>query len=176
MKKIMIAAMLVLNINAIAQNNAYSVSIDPDDGGKIFNGPVTFADLEKETTFSWLKQGKDEYTPDAAAMGKLGALHNYTMVVFLGTWCDDSHNLIPRLDKVLQLNGYPMDKLAMYGVDHEKKTKNGEQKKYGITNVPTIILFDFGGKEAGRITESVRRSIEEDLAAIISGDQQPQPK
>ena len=55
----------------------------------------------------------------------------------------------------------------MYGVDRAKTTRNGDEKKYGITLVPTIILFK-DGKEVGRITETVKKSIEEDLATIIS--------
>ena len=94
-------------------------------------------------------------------------MKQYTMVVFLGTWCDDSHYLIPRLERVLQMINYPQSKLTMYGVDRAKTAKNGEEIKYGVTLVPTIILFK-DGKEVGRITETVKKTIEEDLASIIS--------
>jgi thiol-disulfide isomerase/thioredoxin len=88
-------------------------------------------------------------------------------VVFIGTWCDDSHYLLPKLTKVLQLAGYPLTGVTMYGTDRDKKTKNGEQAQYGITLVPTIILLK-NGKEAGRITESALKSVEEDLAKMVS--------
>ncbi len=93
-------------------------------------------------------------------------LKDYTIVIFMGTWCDDSHNIIPKLEKTLKEIDYPLSGVTMYGVDRAKTTKNGENKTYNISRVPTIILFK-GGKEAGRITETVLKSVEADLAAIL---------
>ena len=88
------------------------------------------------------------------------------MVVFMGTWCDDSHELIPKLEQLLQMTGFPAASVTMYATDHAKKTKGGEDKQYNITLVPTVIIIA-NGKEVGRITESVEKSIDADLAAII---------
>ena len=88
------------------------------------------------------------------------------MVVFLGTWCDDSHELIPKLEKVLQLIQYPQSSLTMFGVDRAKTTTTHDEKQYKITLVPTIIVFD-KDREIGRITESVQKSIEADLEAML---------
>ena len=167
MKKIIFACILLISTSALAQTPTYLTSKDSVDGGIIFNGPITFEDLNSELTFTWLMQA-NEYKPYDKIVDYLKTyLPDYTMIVFMGTWCDDSHYLIPRLERVLQLTNYPASKLTMYGVDRAKNTKNGEDKKYGITLVPTIILFK-DGKEIGRITESVKKSIEEDLAAIIT--------
>lgn len=156
-------------MSATAQNiHSYTITRDTVTDGLIFNGPITFADLNNEKSFDWLKSGYDEYTPDAKQLAYLRTnLPEYRMVVFMGTWCDDSHYLIPKLEKVLQLTGYPMQQYTMYGANREKKTIGNEHEKYGITLVPTIILFD-KDHEIGRITESVNTSIEADLAAIIS--------
>ena len=67
---------------------------------------------------------------------------------------------------LIQTN-YPLSKVTMYGTDRAKTTKNGEEKKYNITLVPTIIVMK-NGKEVGRITETVKKTIEDDLAAIIT--------
>ena len=164
----MIIAALLLMMSTHTQAQTTYVTAKDDDGGLIFNGPITFADLNKEASFVWLKSGEKEYTPQEQATLYLTAyLKNYTMVVFMGTWCDDSHYLIPRLERVLQMIDYPASKLTMYGVTRAKTTKNGEEKKYNITLVPTIILYK-NGKEMGRITETVKKTIEEDLAAIIA--------
>ena len=79
------------------------------------------------------------------------------------------HYLVPKLEKVLEKANYPMSMLTMYGVDREKTTRKGDQAKYNITLVPTIMLFK-DGKEIGRITESAAKSVEEDLAAMIVKD------
>ena len=170
MKKIFsfsLVLIFAMNINAMAQMPPYATYKDSVDGGVIYNGRITFDDLNKELSFTWLNV-VHEYKPSENVIDFLQTyLKPYTMVVFMGTWCDDSHYLIPRFERVLQLINYPSSNLTMYGVDRAKTTKDGDEKKYGITLVPTIILFK-DGKEVGRITETVKKTIEEDLAAIIS--------
>jgi thiol-disulfide isomerase/thioredoxin len=170
MKKILAALLLMISMNGTAQDKTYSVSKDPKGEGLVYNGLITFDDLNKEATFTWLKSGSDEYKPDQRKVEflKNHFVHDdeYSLVVFLGTWCDDSHELIPKLEKVLQLADVPKSKITMYGVDREKTTQNHEENKYKIKFVPTIIVYH-GDKEAGRITESVQKSIEADLAAMF---------
>ncbi|MCW3122335.1 MAG: thioredoxin, partial [Flavipsychrobacter sp.] len=139
-------------------------------GEQVFNGQLTFEDLDREKTFDWFKKGRDEYNPDPRTMIDLRPkLAEYSMVVFLGTWCDDSHVLVPKLERVMAMANYPVRQIAMYGTDREKTTKNGEQKKYKVTLVPTVILLK-DNKEVGRITETVQKSVEADLLAIIEKD------
>ena len=159
--------MFIMSISAKAQVPVYVTYKDSVDGGVVYDRLITFDDLNKEGSFTWLDVSK-EYKPSEDVIQFLQTyIKPYTMVVFMGTWCDDSHYLIPRLERVLQMINYPSSKLTIYGVDRAKHTRNGEDKKYGITLVPTIIIFK-DGKEVGRITESVKKSIEEDLSAIIS--------
>jgi thiol-disulfide isomerase/thioredoxin len=173
MKGILLSLILIMSIKAMPQSATYSISTDTtkeeNKYSLIFNGSISFSDLDKESTFMWLKNG-GEYKPQEKETRYLREnLKNYSMVVFMGTWCDDSHELIPKLEKLLQIINYPQSHITMYGVDREKKTKNGENKTYNITLVPTIILFR-DSQEIGRITESVQKSIEADLAAIIEKD------
>src|SRR6185503_6168459 len=104
MKKILAAALLMISINGMAQNTGYTTSKDAKNGDIIFNGRITFDDLNKETTFTWLKKGCDEYKPDEKKVEfiKYHFTHDdkYSVVVFLGTWCDDSHELVPKLEKI----------------------------------------------------------------------------
>jgi thiol-disulfide isomerase/thioredoxin len=169
MKRLLIAALILASMTATAQKT-FTVVQDAQLHEPVYNGLVTFDDLDREPAFDWLKKGGAAYQPDGKKIDYLRAmLPQYAMVVFLGTWCGDSKNLIPKFEKVLLLTGYPQHKLTMYCVDMEKRTTHGEQKKYDITNVPTFILYK-NGKEAGRVTESVHTSIEADLSAIIAKD------
>ena len=77
--------------------------------------------------------------------------------------------MLPILYKILQLTAYPMSQYVMYGVDRAKTSKYVEHKLYKIENVPTVILLH-GNKEVGRITESVKKSVEADLAYMIDDD------
>lgn len=162
--------MVMMSFNGSAQNTRYEISKDEKSGDLVYNGPITFEDLNGEPTFTWLKSGMDEYKPEERYTEHLrGHLKDYKMVIFMGTWCDDSHYLIPKLEKVLLTIGYPLIQLTMYGVDRAKKTKDNSNERSKITLVPTIILFR-DDKEVGRITETVQRTVESDLSAIIEKD------
>jgi thiol-disulfide isomerase/thioredoxin len=171
MKQLFTTILLAASMTTFAQKPGYSISKDTTTGQLIFNGQITFDDLNNEKSFDWLKSGEDEYQPDATQLAYLKQyLPQYQLVVFMGTWCDDSHYLVPKLEKVLQLISYPMQQYTMYGVDREKKTQTMAHEKYNITLVPTIILFS-GQQEVARITESVNTSIEADLATLIRKNQ-----
>ena len=97
MKKIFLALLLLMNVHAMAQTPAYFAFKDTVDGGQVYNGLITFDDLNKEESFTWLKTAQ-EYKPSENVIAYLQTyLSPYTMVVFMGTWCDDSHYLIPAL-------------------------------------------------------------------------------
>lgn len=169
MNKILVAALLLVSTIAMGQKANYVILQDAKSGLKVFKGQYAFKDLLTEPTFTWMQKGIATYKPDEGALKtlreNLGKRH---IIVFLGTWCEDSQNLIPKLYKVLNLAQYPMANLDMYGVDREKTTGSGIEQKYKITLVPTIIILD-GQKELGRITESVDKSIEADMVKIIMG-------
>lgn len=164
-----LTAIFIINMHAGAQDivKSYSTSIDSVNGRVVYKGFITFDVLKKEPTFDWYQSGIDRYKPKKRQVAQLRkTLPRYTMVIVMGTWCGDSRDLVPKLYKVLHEASYPMDKVAVYGVDRSKTDGFGHEKTYDIHFVPTIILFD-GTKEIGRITESVHKSIEADLAAII---------
>jgi hypothetical protein len=155
-----------LSFTAGAQK-AYTTSKDDETGATLFKGQVSLADLQEEPGFTWLKRGENAYKPDSNAIKYLRKeLPAYTVVVIMGTWCDDSQNLVPKLTKTLEAARFPMKQFVMYGVDRAKQTGGMESKLYDVKKVPTIILYK-GNLEAGRIVESVKRDIESDLAQIV---------
>ena len=187
MKKILPVLLLMMNMNVEAQIQPvkempvpietlsdYEVKKDPKNGEDVYRGIFSYHDLQKDTSFHWLQKGMDEYTPEPKAMKYLNEhLRSYDIRVFLGTWCSDSHEMIPKFYKVLQGVGFmPMGNLVI-GVDRDKTTKEPymkQVKEFRVTLLPTIILFNSAGQEVGRITESVDKSIEADLAKIIKKD------
>lgn len=169
MKKIFTAIAIMMSSISFAQT-AYDISTDEKNGSTVFKGLITFADLEKESSFDWLKKNQAFYQPDAATLTFIQAnLRRYNITVFMGTWCEDSQFLVPQLYKLLTDIHYPLSQYTMYGVDRKKTSKHNEQLAYNIEKVPTIILFR-EGKEVGRITELVKKSIDSDLAEIIRSD------
>lgn len=171
MKHLLLAALMIAGIHAVAQKR-YTVTTDEKTGLYVFKGPITFQDIMGEKTFTWFNESMQEYKPDYSVLRFLtDRLGNYDMVIFMGTWCDDSHYLIPKLYALLKKLNYPIAKIPMYGVDRDKNTNGDEKDRYKITKVPTIIVYR-EGREIGRITESVAQSIEHDLSDIIAHDKQ----
>lgn len=169
MKTIFFSILMLASTTVFSQSD-YERSTDTENGSVVFKGQITYDDLLKEPGFSWLKKGADNYAPDKESIAYLQKeLPGYEIIVFLGTWCEDSQNLIPKLYKTLQAAGYPMRRYSMYGVDRAKTAKYVEHKLYKIERVPTIILFK-KNNEVGRIVESTKKNIEEDLAEIIKTD------
>jgi len=132
----------------------------------IYRGQVSFNDLAGVKAFD-LEHAAAQYRPAPEAIKALSEqLSACRLLVFLGTWCEDSHRMIPQLYRVLGDVHYPPEKITLYAVDREKKAGNGEEQVYHITNVPTVIVLR-NGTEAGRITEIVDQSVEADLLKIL---------
>lgn len=153
----------------------YQTSKDPKNESVVYKGIFSYREMEQEPTFSWLPRGMDEYKPDAEAAAYLKAhLGSYKVLIFLGTWCGDSKDLLPKFYKTLQAINLSYENLMTVGMDRDKTTttKAGKKliRKYKVSLLPTIVLLSDSGKEAGRITETVNKSIEQDLVDIIKKD------
>jgi len=70
----------------------------------------------------------------------------------MGTWCEDSQNIIPKFYSLLEAAAFSQDRVTLIGVDRQKKTYSHLAEALNITNVPTIIVMK-SGKEMGRVVE-----------------------
>jgi thiol-disulfide isomerase/thioredoxin len=174
MKKLLAVLFLVINIllfnRAIAQTQTQSdfeILEGKNDSDIVYRGPVTFDDISHVSAFH-LEAAAGDYNPKNKAIKALSnELAGYKLLVFLGTWCEDSHRMIPQLYKVLKLANYPMENLSLDALDRDKLDKNGKAPPYEITRVPTIVVLK-NGTEIGRITEMPDKSVEQDLLKIIN--------
>ncbi|MEK7671115.1 MAG: thioredoxin family protein, partial [Bacteroidota bacterium] len=91
-------------------------------------------------------------------------------VVVLGTWCSDSKREVPRFLKIVDLSLIPPAQIQFYGVDRTKKSSDGVTDRYKIERVATFIFLK-RGEEVGRIVESPKNSLEEDMLAILADAQ-----
>jgi thiol-disulfide isomerase/thioredoxin len=168
-KLFLVIVIMILSHGLYAQSD-YEILRDKQSGQKVYKGVCTFQDLHAENTFGWMKRNYDTYKPDSNDIKYLRKyLPSYSLITFIGTWCDDTHKLLPRLEKILTITSFPTEHYTMFGVDREKKAKYVENRLYSIENVPTIIVFK-GHQEIGRIVETVKKSIEADLVDIIKKD------
>ena len=169
MKKILIliiAAVLVCG-SVFAQSQA-EISRDQKNGSKILKGIITRQDLEKDTAFGWYAENLKGYHPQSAAVAALKKNPNIEFIVFMGTWCDDSHFIVPKFYALLDSAGFSREKVSMFGVDRTKKTLGHFAEAMNVINVPTIIVMN-KGKEVGRVVEYGKYGLyDKELAEIIA--------
>ncbi len=165
LRKIMTVLLVsVAPVSIFAQmNTTFEKIADDSNNGFLYKGTCTFDNIRTLPDFDFEEAGM----PDTATATILRReLKDFRIVVFLGTWCEDSHYLIPLLYNALKAADYPTDSVRIYGVDREKQSLHQETEEYDIEFIPTIILMK-DGKEQGRITEQVQQSIGQDLVNII---------
>jgi len=136
------------------------------DKSSIMKGSFMTKNL-KEANYTWFKNNyeKAKLSEDNINILK-DRLNDIRIVVFLGTWCSDTHVLIPPFIKLLEKIEFPIEKIQLYGVDRNKETKGIEHRLYHIEKVPTIILMR-DNNEVGRITEYVEKNIQTTLMQVL---------
>jgi hypothetical protein len=157
MNKFLIIFLLTFPVFVMAQQK---------DSVQIIEGKLTISQLEE---FKWFKNNYASYKPAMSVVDELATFKKCSLLVILGTWCSDSHELVPQLYKVIDLAGWPQPELI--GVDRKKQCSTIDIKPLHIEYVPVIVVFE-KGKELGRIVETTKNSIEEDLLEILQKSKQ----
>ena len=87
--------------------------------------------------------------------------------VYLGLWCGDSKNNVPRFIKIMDLVGNPDVVVTFFNVKRsDKKGSPYFVEELKIERVPTFIFYR-GNREIGRIIENPEKSLVEDILDII---------
>ena len=140
-------------------------------GNDMLLGKCTRAVLLQSPFADWFKPNYDSYIVDSFTCNFIRPLlANKSITIFMGTWCGDSRREVPRVLKMLDCCGFPMNDLALVMVGNSdslyKKSPQHEEAGKNIVRVPTIIV-EQKNAEIGRIIESPITSLEKDLLAIL---------
>lgn len=152
-----------------AQKVVVNREVETQNDGKMLLGNQLKEQFLKAPYADWYVKEHDEYVLDQKAVSELKKekIGTYDIIVFMGTWCEDSHRDFPRLMKILEAVSYPENKLNIIAVNHKKESPTGDESLYNLQKVPTIILKRYG-KEVGRIIEMPTTGyIERDLVQIL---------
>jgi thiol-disulfide isomerase/thioredoxin len=171
MKKVIVLGIsILLSGTWLFAQNQYEISTDTKSGEKVFKGIISRDVLEKEPSFKWYAENQKAYAPQADAVTQLRKqADSLQLLVFMGTWCEDSHFVIPRLFSLLDKSGFPKDKITLIGVDRDKKTLSHLTEALNVTNVPTIMVMK-KGKEMGRVIEYGHDGLfDKELGEILNG-------
>jgi len=111
----------------------------------------------------------DGCVPDPALVASLKSLALEIRIdVYLGLWCGDSKDHVPVFLKIVDALESPDLQVNFFAVERKAAP---EQKYYaeeaGVERVPTFIVFSPDGKEKGRIVETPKVSILEDLINLL---------
>jgi thiol-disulfide isomerase/thioredoxin len=98
-------------------------------------------------------------------------LEGVDLLVFMGTWCEDSQRELPHFYKILDHLGIPESRLRVVALDNHpdrrKTSPDGAEQGWNIDYVPTFIFLK-NGKELGRIVETPLASLERDMINILA--------
>ena len=142
--------------------------IVPDNKAKILKGVINRALIENDTAFVWFKENMKWGQTDEAAIGAFKEkADKFKLVVFGGTWCPDTQNLLPIFYRLVDKSGYPDKNITLIAVDRKKETIHNLNKIYNIISVPTFIVIK-DGKEIGRVVEYGKmNAIDKELGQIV---------
>lgn len=168
MKKFLPVFILTLFLSNLASAQQYEVLVErPNE--KSYKGTISREVLLADTSFKWYASNKNSYKPNTTTVAGLQkSKDSIQLLVFMGTWCEDSQSIIPKFYSLIETAGYSNDRVTLIGVDRNKTTFSHLTEALNITNVPTIIVMK-KGKEMGRVVEYGKSGMfDKDLGEILN--------
>lgn len=155
-------------INAQTLNSEIS-----EDGNKPYLlGEIDKNRLTSENYNAWFSENYNNYEVDETAIIHLTSeLKNCNITLFMGTWCGDSKQEVPKFFKILEACNYPMEQLNVIALSREpnlyKQSPQHEEAGLNIHRVPTFIFYK-NGIEINRIVEHPVETFEQDMLNILT--------
>ena len=176
--RILIGVFMMVVLYACASNTKHTApvlplklyEVIPDEAEKkTLRGLLTKELITNDTAFDWYEKNTQYFKPNIDAVNAIKAkADQITLVIFTGTWCHDSQQLVPKYLKTLAAAGFPDSRLTLIGVDRDKTTLANLHTIFGITNVPTVIVLK-AGIEVGRIVEYGKTAlVDKELGDLIA--------
>ncbi len=89
-----------------------------------------------------------------------------TILVFMGTWCEDAQKHVPVLFRALQEASNPRIEVRVIALDRSKRDRDGLVDRYQIAFSPTFVV-EAQGRELGRVIETPQQDAASDVVAIL---------
>ncbi len=166
-----ITAMLLLAMVSCSTQKKVSkenYEVIMENNETFLKGEISRQILETDSSCRWFNETYKYVNPAQDAIDVFAKNKDkFKMLVFGGTWCEDTHNLLPLFYKLADMSGYDAKNIRMIAVDRSKKSTTDIAEKYGVTNVPTFIVMQ-NEKEVGRVVEYGKYgAIDRELKEII---------
>jgi thiol-disulfide isomerase/thioredoxin len=166
-KCVLILLILLICQSARSQSQFQVFAEKPNE--KTYKGIISKEILLGDTSFRWYQDNLKGYSPNAGALaGMKKYADSIQLLAFMGTWCDDSQFIIPKLFMLIDSTGFSMDRITLIGVDRKKRTMGHLAEAFAIVKVPTLIVMK-NGKEIGRVLEYGKYGLfDKELGEIIN--------
>jgi thiol-disulfide isomerase/thioredoxin len=163
----LIVSMFSCSSKSIPQQPKYTVVADTET--VVMKGVLTRNILEKEKALTWMTENRKYGSADAGAVKIFSQQKDlFTVLIFGGTWCHDSQNILPVFYRLVDKSGFPDNRITLVGVDRQKTAPHNWHTTWNITMVPTFIILQ-NGKEMGRVVEYGKTgNVEKELADIVA--------
>ena len=101
---------------------------------KIVRGLINKYQIQNDTAFKWFGPNQGGYKADTATLNAFErAKGKYQIVVFGGTWCEDTQFILPKFFKLQEQTGFPDDAITMFGVNRAKTSLGNIAKAFNKT-------------------------------------------
>lgn len=145
-----------------------------ENGQPILLGHCSISAFQKDNFKDWYNANYNSFVIDTATVELIKPLlKKKRITIFMGTWCGDSKQQVPRMIKMLLAAGFDTSHLSIITVGNDaemyKKSPQGEEIGLNIRRVPTIIIYN-KKKEIGRFIEFPVVSLEKDILRILLQD------
>ena len=165
--RFVLSALLLVSAFSVFSQTKNVMIMDEKLNKEVMIGYCDRSGLEQGVFGTYFTSQNELYVPNENAIKKLTEVINKVqMTVVFGTWCSDSRLQMGRLYKIFDQTGYKDVNLTIIGVNRDKLALSINIENLKIERVPTIIVYQ-NGKELGRIVESPKKSLEEDLWKIL---------
>ena len=137
-----------------------------NDSIAVITGKFSEAVLESEYFGNWLKLvPKTPLNEDTLEALAQVSKEDLELVVYLGTWCEDSQTHVPMLFELMQKLNWTC---TWIGVNRDKECpfEKKDCKTWDIQYVPTLVIKR-QGVELGRIVEQPVTTWENDLLKLL---------
>jgi hypothetical protein len=168
MRKIVFVVIAIIGIQFTGFAQGQYEVLKDQNGDRILKGIISRDILNKDTSCKWFTQNQKPYSGEKDVAFFEKNKDSIQLVIFLGTWCEDSQVIIPKLFPFLDAAGFSNDQVTLIGVDRNKKSISHITDAFNVINVPTIVVMK-EGKELGRVVEYGRYGMVEKELAEITG-------
>lgn len=143
-----------LGLQTMAQSTFPLYETIPDaEEKKLLKGFITRQQLSEDPDFAWYGETLKYFKPNKEAVATIAEkAYDYQILLFLGTWCHDSHQIVPKYLATLEAAEFPDHRMVIIALDRQKTGHGNLHRPLNIVNVPTIMVMK-DGVEVGRIVE-----------------------